>query len=170
MCRGAHGLPRLVRNMARAVGKEVRLVVEGEKTEVDRDILERLESPLTHLVRNAIDHGLEPPADRAAAGKPAAGTVTVDARHRAGMLLVTIADDGRGVDSHKLRKKIIDRGLNTADVVSRMTEAELLEYCRGRIASFKVPRHVFLVDEFPMTSSGKIQKVKLREEALRRLG
>jgi len=125
---GAHGLPRLVRDMARALGKEARLVVVGERTEVDRDILEKLESPLSHLVRNAVDHGLEMPDLRAAAGKPEAGTITLDARHRAGMLLVTVADDGGGIDLNKLRKKIVDRGMNTADVVARFTEAELLEF------------------------------------------
>ncbi|QJW97686.1 hybrid sensor histidine kinase/response regulator [Frigoriglobus tundricola] len=125
---GAHGLPRLVRDMARALGKEARLVAVGDRTEVDRDILEKLESPLSHLVRNAVDHGLEMPAARAAAGKAAAGTITLEARHRAGMLLVTVADDGGGIDLNKLRKKIVDRGMNTADVVARFTEAELLEF------------------------------------------
>jgi len=125
---GTHGLPRLVRDMARSLGKEARLVVAGDRTEVDRDILEKLESPLSHLVRNAVDHGLEMPAVRTTANKPAAGTITVEARHRAGMLHVTVSDDGAGIDLNRLRKKIIDRGLNTPEVVSRLTEAELLEF------------------------------------------
>jgi two-component system sensor histidine kinase and response regulator WspE len=125
---GVHGLPRLVRDMARALGKEVRLVIEGEQTEVDRDILEKLESPLSHLIRNAVDHGIEPPALRREAGKPVVGTIRLEARHRAGMLLVTVAEDGTGVDLGTLRRKIVDRGLNSAEMVSRMSEAELLEF------------------------------------------
>jgi two-component system sensor histidine kinase and response regulator WspE len=125
---GTHGLPRLVRDMARALGKEARLVVAGDRTEVDRDILEKLESPLSHLIRNAVDHGLEGPAARAAAHKPAAGTITVEARHRAGMLHVTVSDDGSGIDLPRLRTKIVERGLNAAAVVARLTEPELLEF------------------------------------------
>jgi two-component system sensor histidine kinase and response regulator WspE len=125
---GVHGFPRLVRDMARSLGKEVRLVVAGEQAEVDRDILEKLESPLSHLIRNAVDHGLESPEARRAAGKPACGTLRLEARHRAGMLLVTIADDGAGVDLDKLRQKIVDRGLNSQEMVARMSEVELLDF------------------------------------------
>jgi two-component system sensor histidine kinase and response regulator WspE len=125
---GTHGLARVVRDMARSLGKEARLVVAGERTEVDRDILEKLESPLSHLVRNAIDHGLEAARARERAGKPAAGTITVEARHRAGMLHVTVSDDGAGIDLERLRQKIVERGLNSAEVAARLTEAELLEF------------------------------------------
>jgi two-component system sensor histidine kinase and response regulator WspE len=125
---GTHGLPRLVRDMARSLGKEARLVVLGDRTEVDRDILEKLESPLSHLIRNAIDHGLEMPAARKVASKDVAGAITVEARHRAGMLHVTVSDDGAGIDLARLRKKVIERGLNTPEVVARLTEAELLEF------------------------------------------
>jgi two-component system sensor histidine kinase and response regulator WspE len=125
---GIHGLPRMVRDMARSLGKQARLIVEGEKTEVDRDVLEKLEAPLSHLLRNAVDHGLESPEERTAAGKSATGTIRVEALHRAGMLSVTLADDGRGVDLEKLRSKIVARGLNSADLVRRMTEGELLEF------------------------------------------
>jgi two-component system sensor histidine kinase and response regulator WspE len=125
---GIHGLPRLVRDMARSLGKEAKLVVEGEQTEVDRDILEKLESPLAHLIRNAVDHGIEPLAARSAAGKSPVGSIRLEARHRAGMLLVTIADDGSGVNLDKLREKIIERGLSNADVVRKLTDPELLEF------------------------------------------
>lgn len=125
---GTHGLARLVRDMARSLGKEARLVVAGERTEVDRDILEKLESPLSHLVRNAIDHGLEPTTARKRAGKPPAGAITVEARHRAGMLHVTVSDDGAGIDLDRLRQKVVARGLNSAEVAARLTEAELLEF------------------------------------------
>jgi two-component system sensor histidine kinase and response regulator WspE len=125
---GAHGFARLVRDTARALGKQARLAVEGENTDVDRDILERLEAPLTHLIRNAVDHGIEPPADRTAAGKPAAGTVRLEAHHRAGMLSVIVADDGRGIDPDRIRRKVVERGLTTPDLVRQMSEAELLEF------------------------------------------
>ncbi len=125
---GIHGLPRMVRDMARSLGKEARLVIVGEHTEVDRDILEKLESPLSHLIRNAIDHGLESPDVRTVAGKPSTGTITVEARHRAGMLLVSVSDDGTGVDLMRLRKKIVERGLNSPEMVAKSTEAELLEF------------------------------------------
>lgn len=125
---GTHGLPRMVRDMARTLGKQLRFVLEGETTDVDRDVLEKLEAPLTHLIRNAVDHGIEMPADRVNAGKPEQGTIRVEARHNAGMLLVTVTDDGRGIDLDRLRRKIVDRGLSSAELVARMTEAELLEF------------------------------------------
>ncbi|MDY3561736.1 hybrid sensor histidine kinase/response regulator [Gemmata sp. JC673] len=125
---GLHGLPRMVRDIARALGKDARLVVVGEGTEVDRDILEKLEAPLAHLIRNAVDHGLEMPDLRRAAEKPVAGTVTVEARHRAGMLLVTVSDNGAGVDLNRLRAKIVERGLNSAEMAAKLTDAELLEF------------------------------------------
>jgi two-component system sensor histidine kinase and response regulator WspE len=125
---GVHGLTRLVRDMARSLGKEAKLIVEGENTEVDRDILEKLESPLSHLVRNAVDHGLEQPDARSKSGKAKSGTIRLEARHRAGILQVTISDDGGGVDLDKLRQKIIDKGLNTPDMVRQMNESELLEF------------------------------------------
>ncbi|AWM36483.1 Gliding motility regulatory protein [Gemmata obscuriglobus] len=125
---GLHGLPRMVRDIARALGKEARLVVVGEGTEVDRDILEKLEAPLAHLIRNAVDHGLEMPDLRRAAEKPVAGTVTVEARHRAGMLLVTVSDNGAGVDLNRLRAKIVERGLNSAEMAVKLSDAELLEF------------------------------------------
>lgn len=125
---GVHGLPRLVRDMARSLDKEVKLVIIGEQTEVDRDILDKLESPLSHLIRNAVDHGIEMPEVRTTAGKPPAGSIRLEAHHRAGMLQVTIADDGGGVDLDKLRRKVVERRLSSLEVVQRMTSAELLEF------------------------------------------
>lgn len=125
---GVRGFPRLVRDVARQLGKKVQLDIKGEKTGVDRDILEKLEAPLNHLIRNALDHGLETPAERAAAGKPAQGKITLDARHRAGRLQITLSDDGRGIDRDALREKIVRRGLVTAGMAQQLTEAELLEF------------------------------------------
>jgi len=125
---GVRGFPRLVRDVARQLGKTVRFVVVGETTGVDRDILEKLEAPLNHLIRNALDHAIETPEERTAAGKPAAGTIRLEARHRAGMLHLTLADDGRGVDPARLRAKVVERGLASAPMADQMTEAELLEF------------------------------------------
>ena len=125
---GIRGFPRLVRDVSRKLGKSVRFDVVGETTGVDRDILERLEAPLNHLIRNALDHGLEMPDDRRAAGKPETGTIRLEARHRAGMLQLTLSDDGRGIDVRRLRAKIVERGLTNAATAERLTEAELLEF------------------------------------------
>lgn len=124
---GTKALPRMVRDIARSLGKKVKLEVIGAETKVDRDILERLDSPLTHILRNAIDHGVEPPAERNDAGKPEQATVKLEARHRAGTLSVTITDDGRGIDLEALRRRVVERGVLEADVVERLSEPELLE-------------------------------------------
>lgn len=125
---GVGEFPRMVRDLARKLGKKVRFSVVGETTDVDRDVLERLNAPLTHLIRNAIDHGLEMPEERVAKGKPETGEIRVSARHWAGMLHISISDDGKGIDIDKLRRKIVKKGLSNEKLVETMTEAELLEF------------------------------------------
>ena len=125
---GIRGFPRLVRDVARTLGKQVRFEVRGEQTGVDRDILDKLEAPLSHLIRNSLDHGIELPADRETAGKPPAGTIRLEARHRAGMLQITLTDDGRGIDVEHLRAKAVARGLVARQVADQLTELELLEF------------------------------------------
>jgi two-component system sensor histidine kinase and response regulator WspE len=125
---GIHGFPRLVRDLARTLGKQIRFEVVGDQTGVDRDILDKLEAPLSHLIRNAVDHGIEDPAARAAAGKPEAGTILLEARHRAGMLQLRLTDDGRGIDVERLRRKAVDRGLVAEAVADHLGELELLEF------------------------------------------
>ncbi len=125
---GIGGFPRLVRDVARELGKQVRLEVRGEQTGVDRDILDKLEAPLSHLIRNALDHGIELPALRGALGKPATGTILLEARHRAGMLNITVSDDGSGVDIAQVRARAVARGLVAAPVAERLTEQEVLEF------------------------------------------
>ncbi len=125
---GVQGFPRMMRDLARQLGKQVRFEILGKATEVDRDILERLEAPLTHLLRNAIDHGIETPAERIAVGKPPEGTIRIEAGHRAGMLSLTISDDGRGVDLEELRQKVITRQLATPQMAAQLSEAEILEF------------------------------------------
>ena len=125
---GIRGFPRLVRDLARDLGKQARFEVAGETTGVDRDILDRLEAPLNHLIRNAMDHGIESPDDRRAVGKPAQAAIRLEAHHRAGMLQITLSDDGRGIDLERLRTKVVERGLTSAAVAHRLGEAELLEF------------------------------------------
>lgn len=125
---GTGGLARMVRDVARSLGKKVHWQLIGESTQVDRDILDLLEAPLGHLLRNAIDHGIEAPADRLAHGKSEEGTLTLDARHTAGALLITVTDDGAGIDLDALRASIVRKKLASAETAARLSEAELLEF------------------------------------------
>jgi two-component system sensor histidine kinase and response regulator WspE len=125
---GVQHFPRMVRDLARSLGKDVQLRIDGEDTLVDRDILARIESPLNHMLRNAIDHGMEAPAERVALGKPATGSIVLEARHRAGMLSIEISDDGRGVDLEKIRSTVTARKMASASMAAAMSQAELLEF------------------------------------------
>jgi two-component system sensor histidine kinase and response regulator WspE len=122
------GFPRMVRDVGRSLGKQVRLDIVGGGTQVDRDILELLDAPLGHLLRNAVDHGIEAPESRLQAGKPAEGTVTIEARHSAGTLQIVVSDDGRGIDLETLRDAVVKRNLATAETAGKMSENELLEF------------------------------------------
>ncbi|MFM0244138.1 two-component system, chemotaxis family, sensor histidine kinase and response regulator WspE [Burkholderia sp. GAS332] len=125
---GTSGLARMVRDVARSLGKKVRWQLVGESTQVDRDILDLLEAPLGHMLRNALDHGIEAPAVRLAHGKPEEGTLTLDARHTAGALLITVTDDGAGIDLDALRASIVRKKLASAETAARLSETELLEF------------------------------------------
>lgn len=125
---GLYGYPRMIRDLARETGKQVEFIVEGENTPVDRTILEKLEAPLTHLLRNGVDHGLETPQERTEAGKPPTGTLQLSAHHRAGMLHIRLADDGRGIDLERIRAKVVERGLASADMAGQLSRAELMEF------------------------------------------
>ncbi len=123
---GIRRFPRMVRDLARTLGKEVRLEITGENTQVDRDILEKLEAPLAHLLRNAVDHGCEMPDERRRLGKPAEGSVHLEARHSAGMLVITVSDDGPGIEPGKLRETILQKRLISDGVAEKLSEPELL--------------------------------------------
>ena len=122
------GQVRMVRDLGRSLGKQVRLEIEGEKTQVDRDVLEKLEAPLTHLLRNAVDHGIEMPEQRVLAGKPAEGLIRPRASHQAGLLVLELSDDGNGVDLERLRGTIVDRHLSPLETALRLSEEELLTF------------------------------------------
>ncbi|MBM6446526.1 MULTISPECIES: hybrid sensor histidine kinase/response regulator [Pseudomonas] len=122
------GQVRMVRDLGRSLGKQVRLEIEGEKTQVDRDVLEKLEAPLTHLLRNAVDHGIETPEQRLLAGKPAEGLIRLRASHQAGLLVLELSDDGNGVDLERVRSSIIERQLSPAQTAAQLSEEELLTF------------------------------------------
>ncbi|WP_315131440.1 hybrid sensor histidine kinase/response regulator [Achromobacter marplatensis] len=125
---GVGGMARMVRDLGRSLGKQVRLEIEGDATQVDRDILEKLDAPLMHLLRNAVDHGIEMPMDRMDAGKSPEGLIKLAARHAAGMLLIELSDDGAGISLDRLRVEVVQRKLTNAETAARLSEAELLEF------------------------------------------
>ncbi|MCK6681195.1 MAG: hybrid sensor histidine kinase/response regulator [Thermoanaerobaculia bacterium] len=125
---GLTAFPRLVRDVARKLGKLVDLHVTGEDQRIDRDILERIEAPLNHLIRNAVDHGLEPPDVRRASGKPERGTIRLEARHRFGMLEISVSDDGSGIDLGRIRERVQTLGLLPAETVGALDEDRLLDH------------------------------------------
>jgi two-component system chemotaxis sensor kinase CheA len=121
-------LPRLVRDVAQKCGKRVELVMSGEETELDRSVIEEISDPLVHILRNAIDHGIETPEERLAAGKPESGTVTITAWSQETYIFVSIADDGRGIDANAVRRKAVERGLVTADAAAAANDDTALQY------------------------------------------
>jgi two-component system chemotaxis sensor kinase CheA len=114
--------PRLVRDLARSQGKEVQLVIEGEGIELDKTILEQIGDPLVHVIRNAVDHGLEPPEERRANGKDPSGRLILRARYEAGGVAIEVTDDGRGLNAEALKRKAVEKGLLTAEAAAGMSE------------------------------------------------
>lgn len=120
-------LPRMVRDTASPIGKQVALTVEGADVELDREMIELLRDPLVHIIRNAVDHGLETPTERRAAGKREAGRLTVTARQAGNQILLEISDDGRGIDTARIAAKAVSAGLHTNHEIARMSERERLD-------------------------------------------
>ena len=126
--------PRMVRDLSRKLGKKVEIVIEGGETEVDRSVIEGISDPLIHMIRNSVDHGLEPTSEeRVAAGKPETGTVRLTARHKDNAIWVEIVDDGRGIDADRLRAKAVEKGLMSADAAARLSDrdAQMLIFHSG---------------------------------------
>ncbi len=121
-------LPRIVRDLARDMGKKIELVMHGADTELDRQVLELIKDPLTHMVRNSGDHGLETPAERRAAGKPDTGHITLNAYHEGGHIIIEIADDGRGLATDRIRAKALANGLASEAELAAMTEAQIQRF------------------------------------------
>ena len=116
--------PRLVRDLSRELGKKVRLIIEGEDTELDKSIIEEIGDPLVHMIRNSVDHGIEPPEERKKLGKPEEGTVWLKAYNEGNMIVIEIKDDGRGMDPEKLKQKAIEKGIITPNEAENMSDKE----------------------------------------------
>jgi two-component system chemotaxis sensor kinase CheA len=116
--------PRMVRDLAKQAGKDVQLQIAGEETELDRSLTNQIGDPLVHLIRNAVDHGLEAREERLRAGKPAEGRIRLEARHEGSHVVIEVADDGRGIDSEKVKAKAVDIGLITLEQAAKMTPQE----------------------------------------------
>lgn len=119
--------PRMVRDLARTCGRDVRIEFSGQETGLDKSLLEAIKDPLTHAVRNAVDHGIEPPADRVLAGKPAEGCLRLRAFHQSGSVVIEVADDGAGIAMERVLAKAVERGLVTPEQAEEMTEREALQ-------------------------------------------
>jgi two-component system chemotaxis sensor kinase CheA len=118
--------PRVARDLSRMLGKEVELITEGEDTEMDKSLIEKLEEPLIHLIRNAVDHGIEPPDERERLGKPRSGQIKLKAYYQGDRVFISVEDDGRGIDIEKVKAKAIEKGIATKDRLEKMTEKEIL--------------------------------------------
>jgi len=121
-------LPRIVRDLAGELGKQIELEMHGADTELDRQVLDLIKDPLTHMVRNSADHGLETPAERAENGKPEQGTIRLSAYHEGGHILICIADNGRGLNTERIKSKAISNGLATEADIEKMTEAQIHKF------------------------------------------
>ena len=120
-------LPRLVRELSHQVGKEIEIAITGQETEIDKTMIELIHDPLVHILRNSLDHGIEDAAQRAAAGKTPSARITVDARQQGDQIIVTVRDDGRGIDLERIRHKIVEKGLHSAEQAAALTRRELLD-------------------------------------------
>jgi two-component system chemotaxis sensor kinase CheA len=121
-------LPRIVRDLAKDLGKTIELEMHGAETELDRQVLELIKDPLTHMVRNSADHGLETPVERRAKGKPETGTIKLSAYHQGGHIIIDIADDGKGLDVNRIKRKAIENGLVSEAEVEKLSEAQVLKF------------------------------------------
>lgn len=132
--------PRMVRDLAQKTGKEIELIIQGQDTELDRSVIEVINDPLIHLIRNAVDHGIETPAERRAAHKPARGKITLAARHEQGHIVLTISDDGRGINTQKLRASAVQKGLISEAEAAGLSEEKAVDllFLSGVSSSEKV--------------------------------
>ncbi|MCB0883009.1 MAG: chemotaxis protein CheA, partial [Thermoleophilia bacterium] len=119
--------PRMVRDLANNLGKQLELVITGEDTELDRTVIDELGDPLVHMLRNAVDHGLEMPDERAAAGKDPVGTVRLSARHEGNSVVIEVSEDGRGIDPVRLRDLVVEKGLMSRADVDQLSDQEAVE-------------------------------------------
>jgi two-component system chemotaxis sensor kinase CheA len=119
--------PRLVRDLAQKTGKEIELIIQGEDTELDRSVIDEINDPLIHLVRNSVDHGIEPPDERVANGKPRRGTITLTARHEQGHIIILVQDDGRGINADKLKTNAVQKGLISENEAVTLSDEKAID-------------------------------------------
>ncbi|MEM8877119.1 MAG: chemotaxis protein CheW [Pseudomonadota bacterium] len=136
-------LPRIVRDLAQELDKDIELDMVGQETELDRQVLELIKDPLTHMVRNSADHGLEMPDDREASGKSRKGLIRLSAYHEGGHIIISIADDGKGLNSDKIRQKVLEKGLATDAELDKMSESQIHRFIMG--AGFSTAQEVTAV-------------------------
>ncbi len=122
-----NGFPRMVRDLARKAGKKIEFVIEGQETEIDRSVIEHIKDPLVHLLRNAVDHGIEPPEQRIASGKPETGRIALSAYHEQNHIVITVSDDGKGLDPANIKRSAVERGIITAERAARLTDTEAID-------------------------------------------
>ena len=122
-----NGFPRMVRDLAQKFNKNVDFTMQGQETEIDRTVIERIRDPLVHLLRNSVDHGIETPEVRKSTGKPATGTIHLSAFQEQGHIVVTVEDDGAGIDPEKMRKMALEKGILSAEAIARLTDAEAVD-------------------------------------------
>ncbi len=120
--------PRLVRDLSKETGKDIQLIIKGAETELDKTLIEEINDPLVHLIRNSVDHGIEPPEVRKEKGKPVKGTIILSADHEGNDIIITIEDDGKGIDPQVIAEKAVKRGLVTADKVKEMSDKEIYNF------------------------------------------
>lgn len=122
-----NGFPRMVRDLAQRADKKIDFIVQGQGTEIDRSVIERIRDPLVHLLRNSVDHGIEAPEERRNTGKPETGVIRLSANHEQGHIVITVEDDGRGINPAALRESVVRKGLMTAEAASRLSDTEALD-------------------------------------------
>ncbi len=121
------GFPRMVRDLARKAGKKIDFIIEGQETEIDRSVIEHIKDPLLHLLRNAVDHGIEPPEQRIALGKPETGRITLSAYHEQNHIVITVSDDGKGLDPTSIKRSAVERGIISSERAARLTDSETID-------------------------------------------
>jgi two-component system chemotaxis sensor kinase CheA len=121
-------LPRALHDLANSLNKKAKLVMHGESTKLDKQLIEAIKDPMLHMVRNAIDHGIEPPTERIAKGKPEEGVITLTARHNSGHVVIEVSDDGRGMEIAKIKEKILEKSLATDEELSSMSDQQIIQY------------------------------------------
>ena len=122
-----NGFPRMLRDLAQKVNKKIKFIVDGQDTEIDRTVIDRIRDPLVHLLRNSLDHGIETPEERVALGKPEEGNIWLSAYHEQGHIVIQVRDDGRGIDREKIKSSVVSKGLMSAEAASRLNDAEALD-------------------------------------------